>query len=94
MSKKERIEYLEEAVIRLTEKVDEVTHAYNLLAKAFDVLNGEIKEYIKAQGDAISDEERENAIDELRDSEHLYRFIFGSGTYDAMIELLTKDKSV
>jgi hypothetical protein len=94
VSKKERIEFLEEAVIRLTEKVDEVTHAYNLLAKAFDVLNGEIKEYIKSQGDIISDDERDGAIDELRDNEYIYRFILGCDAYDAMIELLTKDKSV
>ena len=66
MSKKERIEYLEEAVIRLTEKVDEVSHAYNLLAKAFDVLNGEIKGYLQSKDYVVSEEERENAIEELR----------------------------
>ena len=94
MSKKERIEYLEEAVMRLTEKVDEISHAYNLLAKAFDVLNGEIKGYLQSKDYVVSEEERENAIEELNDSEHLYRFILGNKTYDAMIELLTKNKSV
>lgn len=94
MSKKERIEFLEEAVIRLTEKVDEVTHAYNLLAKAFDVLNGEIKGYLQSKEDEISDEDIDGAFKELVNGEGFYRFIFGDETYNAMLELLTKDKSV
>ena len=93
MSKKERIEFLEEAYIRLTDKVDEVTHAYNLLAKAFDILNGEIKEYIKAQAkeedmkDDLTKQEAELCISEMKNNEHFYKFILGNNGYDEILNL-------
>lgn len=94
MSKKERIEYLEEAVINLTVRLDDVIQAYNKLAKAFEIINGEIKGYLQSKEEEFSDEDRDGALKELIAGEGLYRMILGDQAYEKMIELITKDKKV
>ena len=67
-------------------QVDKITHEelrYQRLKQTFDILNY-----------TISDEEIDGAFKELVNGEGFYRFIFGDETYNAMLELLTKDKSV
>lgn len=79
MSKKERIENLEDHVIQLIEKLDETKYAVKLLAIALGILNETIDELSKTKEDAWADE-KESFNTDL--DGYLFIDMFGSNKVD------------